>query len=95
MTTNIPPRPFSVLVALSGGVDSAVVAHLLKFKGSNVSSDYMRTWQNDDGFGECPWREDLESARVIAKFLDIPFTGVSMIEKYRYMQEITDYSMLY
>ncbi|MDR0727616.1 MAG: tRNA 2-thiouridine(34) synthase MnmA [Puniceicoccales bacterium] len=84
MTGHISSEISRVLVALSGGVDSAIAAHLLKSKGMDVSATYMRTWQNEDGFGECPWREDLESARAVAEFLDIPFAIVSMIEKYRH-----------
>ncbi|MDR1456523.1 MAG: tRNA 2-thiouridine(34) synthase MnmA [Puniceicoccales bacterium] len=83
MKGNLRPEASRVLVALSGGVDSAVAAYLLKSKGDAISAVYMRTWQNGDGPGECPWREDLESARAVAEFLDIPFAVVSMIEKYR------------
>ncbi|MDR2677017.1 MAG: tRNA 2-thiouridine(34) synthase MnmA [Puniceicoccales bacterium] len=75
--------PNRVLVALSGGVDSAIAAHLLKARGTDISAVYMRTWQNEDGLGECPWREDLESARAVAEFLRVPFAIVGMIEKYR------------
>jgi tRNA-specific 2-thiouridylase len=76
--------PRRVLVALSGGVDSAIAAYLLQSQGVDVSAVYVRTWQNEDGPGECPWREDLESARGVAEFLGIPFNIVSMIEKYRH-----------
>ncbi|MDR2436025.1 MAG: tRNA 2-thiouridine(34) synthase MnmA [Puniceicoccales bacterium] len=83
MTTDISLQTSSILVALSGGVDSAIAAYLLKSSGKNVVAAYMRTWQNADHGGECPWREDLESARAIANFLDIPLRIISMIEKYR------------
>jgi tRNA-specific 2-thiouridylase len=51
--------------------------------GRDVSAVYMRTWQNENGLGECPWKDDLENARSVAAFLGIPFTIVSMIEHYR------------
>lgn len=72
-----------VLVALSGGVDSAVAAYLLQQEGWTVEGVYMRTWQNERNFGECPWREDLESARAVATTLGIPFRIVNMIEHYK------------
>jgi tRNA-specific 2-thiouridylase len=81
ITGDIPPN--RVLVALSGGVDSAIAAHLLKTRGVDISAVYMRTWQNENDLSECPWREDLESARSVAEFLGIPFAIVGMIEKYR------------
>ncbi|MDR0428699.1 MAG: tRNA 2-thiouridine(34) synthase MnmA [Puniceicoccales bacterium] len=72
-----------VLVALSGGVDSAVAAFLLCSSGLDISAVYMRTWQNDDGLGDCPWKEDMESARSVAEHLSIPFSIVNMIDFYR------------
>jgi tRNA-specific 2-thiouridylase len=83
MEMNIPPKTSRVLVALSGGVDSAVAAYLLKSSGKDVSAVYMRTWQNENNLGECPWKEDLDSARGVAEHLGIPFSLVNMIEKYR------------
>lgn len=75
-----------VLVALSGGVDSAVAALLLKREGHDVSAAYMRTWMNEEGgkfFGECPWEDDVANARAVAEKLDIPFRVVDLIEDYR------------
>ena len=75
-----------VLVALSGGVDSAVAALLLKREGHDVHAAYMRTWMNEEGgkfFGECPWEDDVANARAVAEKLDIPFKLVDLIADYR------------
>lgn len=72
-----------ILVAISGGVDSAVAAARLQEAGAEVETAYMRTWQSEDGLGHCPWREDLESARSVALHLGLPFRIVNMIENYR------------
>lgn len=75
-----------VLVALSGGVDSAVAALLLKREGHDVSAAYMRTWMNEEGgkfYGECPWEDDVANARAVAETLGIPFKVVDLIDDYR------------
>lgn len=75
-----------VLVALSGGVDSAVAALLLKRAGHEVHAAYMRTWMNEEGgkfLGECPWEEDVANASSVAEFLGIPFKVVDLIKDYR------------
>ena len=81
-----------ILVALSGGVDSAVAAHLLKQKGYDVSAAYIRTWMNEEGgmrFEECPWEEDIRYAKAVAKHLDIPFEVINLIDEYR--DKVVDY----
>ena len=75
-----------ILVALSGGVDSAVAALLLKREGHNVSAAYMRTWMNEEGgkfLGECPWEDDVANARAVAETLGISFKIVDLVSDYR------------
>jgi tRNA-specific 2-thiouridylase len=46
----------------------------------------MRTWHNEDQrqpLGHCPWEEDLQQARSVAETLQIPFSVVNMIDRYR------------
>jgi tRNA(Ile)-lysidine synthase TilS/MesJ len=65
-----------VLVALSGGVDSAVAALLLKQQGHEVHAAYFRTWMNEEGLpfpGECPWEDDVRNAQAVAEHLGLPF----------------------
>ena len=79
-----------ILVALSGGVDSAIAAYLLKKKGYQVYGVFFRSWQNEtELWKECPWREDLASARSVAEFLEIPFDIINFIEVYR--KKVVDY----
>lgn len=74
----------SILVALSGGVDSAVSAILLKEQGYNISGVYVRTWEyEDDLLGECPGAQDLKDARAVAEAIDIPFSVVNFIDFYQ------------
>ncbi|WOO39934.1 tRNA 2-thiouridine(34) synthase MnmA [Rubellicoccus peritrichatus] len=75
-----------VLVALSGGVDSAVAALLLKEQGYDVSAAYMRTWMNEEGgavLEDCPWEEDIRNAKAVCLKLGIPFEVVNLIDDYR------------
>ncbi len=79
-----------VLVGLSGGVDSAVAAALLVEQGHEVVAGYMKNWINDEGIpGDCPWEQDIEDARAVAKSLGIEFRVIDLIDSYR--QRIVDY----
>jgi len=80
------PAAKKILVALSGGVDSAFAAWLLQQEGHEVSAAYMRTWMNESGgaiFEDCPWEEDIRHAEAVCLQLGIPFEVVSLIEDYR------------
>jgi tRNA-specific 2-thiouridylase len=75
-----------VAVAMSGGVDSAVSALLLRDSGYLVHAIFMRTWNAEDfenPLGECPWKTDLSDARAVCDALGVTFEVVNMIEKYR------------
>jgi tRNA-uridine 2-sulfurtransferase len=80
-----------VLIAMSGGVDSAVAALLLKRQGVPVEGAYMKNWINDEEQirGDCPWQQDIEDARAVAEALNIPFRVVNLMEDYR--SRIVDY----
>lgn len=79
-----------ILAALSGGVDSAVAAHLLQQQGYEVHGIFFRSWQNEtELWKECPWKEDLEAARSAAEHLQIPFETINFIEIYR--RKVVDY----
>jgi len=71
-----------VVVGLSGGVDSAVAALLLKQQGHAVSAVFMKNWDEDDEAGFCPAAADLADAREIATRLDIELTSVSFSAQY-------------
>jgi len=73
-----------ILVALSGGVDSAVAAWLLKEQGYDVSSAYIRTWMNEEmPLADCPAQQDIEDSRAVASHLGIEYDIVNLVNEYR------------
>jgi tRNA-uridine 2-sulfurtransferase len=77
-------EPKKILVALSGGVDSAVAALLLKERGHAVACAYMKNWINEEEvFGNCPWQQDIEDGRAVARHLGLDFEVVNFIRDYR------------
>lgn len=60
----------SVVVGLSGGVDSAVAALLLQHQGFSVRAVFMLNW--GEGGEGCNWEWDFESAKLAAHHLRIP-----------------------
>ncbi len=84
-------RSDTVLLALSGGVDSAVAALLLKERGLAVTGAFFRMWSEPPfpkGFGVrgeagCGWKEERRSALAVAAALDIPLVTLDFEEKYR------------
>jgi tRNA-specific 2-thiouridylase len=71
-----------VIVGLSGGVDSAVAALLLKEQGFDVQGLYMSNWEEDED-GYCTAAQDFQDARAVARELDIPLHRVSFAAEYR------------
>lgn len=79
-----------ILVALSGGVDSAVAALLLARQGHDVVGAYMKNWINEDQVvGHCPWQQDIEDARAAAERIGIEFRVVNLMRDYRRL--VVDY----
>ena len=70
-----------VIVGLSGGVDSAVAAILLKEQGAEVQALHMTNWEDDDGY--CTASADLQDARNICERLNIPLHHVNFTKEYR------------
>jgi len=75
-----PPPTGTVIVGMSGGVDSAVSALLLKEGGYQVQGLYMSNW-DDDGY--CTTAADFQDARAVCDTLDIPLHRVSFAAEYR------------
>jgi tRNA-specific 2-thiouridylase len=73
-----------IAVGLSGGVDSAVTAALLKKQGHEVIGVFMKNWSDNFGIdGECPWEQDQRDAEAVAKHLGIEFLSYNFELQYR------------
>ena len=72
-----------VVVGLSGGVDSAVTAHLLKQQGHEVVGIFMKNWEDDDDDRYCSTREDLIDAVSVAERIGIEIEAVNFSAEYR------------
>lgn len=70
-----------VIVGLSGGVDSAVAALLLRDAGYDVQGLFMSNWEEDDGY--CTTAQDYQDARGVAAELGIVLHRVNFSDQYR------------
>jgi tRNA-uridine 2-sulfurtransferase len=77
-----PPSRARVIVGLSGGVDSAVAALLLKEQGHDVQALFMSNWEDEDD-SYCTAAQDFQDARAVARELGIPLHRVSFAAQYR------------
>ena len=81
-----------VMIGLSGGVDSAVAAYLLKERGYEVVAGFMRNWDalaNNDYLGnptidapQCPQEKDYQDAKKVAEKLGIPLLRADFVKEY-------------
>jgi tRNA-specific 2-thiouridylase len=80
-----------IAVGLSGGVDSAVAAYLLKQAGHDIFGIFMQNWNDTTGtlHGNCSWEDDLDFAKMVARKLNIHFKFVDLSEEYR--KRVVDY----
>lgn len=79
--------PTRVVVGLSGGVDSAVAAWLLREQGHDVHGLFMSNWDEDDSY--CTQAQDFQDAREVCERLRIPLHRVNFAAEYR--QRVFDY----
>ncbi|MBU6447657.1 tRNA 2-thiouridine(34) synthase MnmA, partial [Patescibacteria group bacterium] len=80
-----------VLVALSGGIDSAVSAALLLRAGYDVEAAFMKNWSSTKGLlrNECPWLDDRREAIRVAAFLGIKLHTFDFEKQYQ--TKVMDY----
>jgi tRNA-specific 2-thiouridylase len=72
-----------VVVGLSGGVDSAVAAWLLKEQGFDVVGIFMKNWEDDDDDEYCSTRQDWLDAAAVADVIGIELDAVNFAAEYR------------
>ncbi len=73
----------TVVVGLSGGVDSSVAAMLLKAQGWNVVGLFMKNWEDDDTGEYCSSRQDLVDATSVADRIGIDIEVVNFAAEYK------------
>ena len=72
-----------IVVGLSGGVDSAVSALLLKQQGFDVIGLFMKNWEDDDDDRYCSTRQDFIDAAAAADVIGIDFEAVNFAAEYK------------
>lgn len=80
-----------VFLGMSGGVDSAVSAYLLREAGHEVTGVYMKNWSKNLPGMKCPWAEDLADAKRTAVRLGIDFKVFDFETEYK--QKVVDYML--
>lgn len=73
----------TVIIGMSGGVDSSVSAVLLKEQGYRVIALFMKNWEEEDENGVCPSAFDYDDVRRVCEQIDIPYYAVNFVEEYR------------
>ncbi|KRM01034.1 tRNA 2-thiouridine(34) synthase MnmA [Lentilactobacillus farraginis] len=71
-----------VVVGMSGGVDSSVVAYLLKQQGYDVIGVFMKNWDDTDENGVCTATEDYKDVAKVANKIGIPYYSVNFEKEY-------------
>ena len=71
-----------IAIGISGGVDSAISAYLLKKQGYDVMGVFMKNWNEEDENGVCTADQDFEDVRRICDTIDIPYYSVNFAREY-------------
>ena len=73
----------SVVVGMSGGVDSSVTAWLLKQQGYKVLGLFMKNWEDDDDDEYCSARQDWLDAVSVADLVGVDIEAVNFAAEYK------------
>lgn len=73
----------TVVVGMSGGVDSSVCALLLKQQGYRVIGLFMKNWEETDENGICTSTRDYEDVVKVCEQIDIPYYSVNFVKEYQ------------
>ncbi len=71
----------TVVVGMSGGVDSSVTALLLKQQGFRVIGMFMKNWEEEGN--QCVSARDFEDVVKVSAQLDIPYYAVNFVKEYK------------
>lgn len=71
-----------IVVGMSGGVDSSVVAKLLKDKGQEVLGLFMKNWEEKDQNGVCTSEKDFADVKSVCNQIGIPYYSVNFAKEY-------------
>lgn len=69
----------TVVVGISGGVDSSVSAYLLKEQGYNVIGLFMVNWEEGEN---CTSEDDFEDVKRVCNKIGIPYYSVNFAKEY-------------
>ena len=72
----------TVVVGMSGGVDSSVAAYLLKKEGFNVIGLFMVNWEESSENGACTADSDYKDVMRVSETLQIPYYSVNFAKEY-------------
>ena len=75
----------NIVVGLSGGVDSAVTAWLLKEEGYRVTGLFMQNWEDDNDDEYCTSKKDLIDAISVAEKIGIDIEVVNFAKDYKWV----------
>lgn len=72
----------TVVVGMSGGVDSSVSAFLLQEQGFDVVGLFMKNWEEINSDGRCTSTQDFEDVARVCETLNIPYYSVNFVQQY-------------
>lgn len=72
----------TVVVGMSGGVDSSVAALITKLQGYKVLGLFMKNWDETNPDGTCPADQDYQDVIRVCEKLDIPYYSVNFVKEY-------------
>ncbi len=73
----------TVVVGMSGGVDSSVSALLLKQAGANVIGMFMKNWDDNKEESACRAQVDYDDVKKVCHKLEIPYYPIEFVQEYR------------
>lgn len=71
-----------IVVGMSGGVDSSVVAKILVDRGEQIVGLFMKNWEEKDNNGVCTSEKDFADVKSVATWLGIPYYSVNFAKEY-------------